>query len=85
MRGCRIKNKRLASSQLVIKNPAQAGIPAFGHPGSLLGCLTHFGVKIDIEVFGLYDLEIKIFVLDLVASEILGLKMKRNDSERKND
>lgn len=42
----------------------------FREMGTMLGELLHFGIVIDIEVFGLEDVPVEVVVLDLIAAEM---------------
>src|SRR4051812_48095278 len=55
----------------MFEEPLQTGMPALRHARRQVHALSLARVVVDVEVFGFEDLEIQIFVLDLVPTEVL--------------
>jgi len=74
LRPARIDNERLTPFQLMIKDPAVASIPAFGHLSSLLNDFCFLLIKINVKMLGLHYFKIKFLVLNLIPAKILSLQ-----------
>ena len=68
----RVEDDRLPLAELVVQDPRQARVAPLRHPGGIQRRLAFFLVEVDVEVFGLDDLEVEGAVLDAVLSEVLG-------------
>ena len=69
-----VEDERLPADERVPEDLAQPRIPALGHARHLLRGIGLFRVVIHVEVFGGENLEFEFVVLDLVASEVLGVR-----------
>ena len=70
----RIEQDRLPLSELPVEDPAETGIPPLGHAGHVARRSLLLGVEMQPEVRSLEDAEVELLVLDLVASEVLGIQ-----------
>ena len=67
----RVENERLRTREIVLQDLRQARVPALRHPRGLFGGGARLGVEVHLEMLGGDHLELELFVLDLVAAEVL--------------
>ena len=65
-----VEDQRLAAAQLVVQQLREPRVPALGHPRGHPRRGFLLRVEVDVEMFGLQDLEVELPVLHLVPAEI---------------
>jgi hypothetical protein len=82
MRVRRIQDQRLAAAQLVLQQLGDSRVPPLRHARGEGHRSFFLRVVIDVEVLGGEHLEVKLFVLDLVAPEILRARRRGRDKRQ---
>ena len=67
-----VQDQGLASTERMLEDLLEPGVPALGHARRDLDALALAGIEVDVEVIRFQDLKIEILVLDLVSTEVLG-------------
>ena len=70
--GVGVEHDRLARER-VVEHSRVAGVPALRHPADVIHYVGLAVVVVDVEVLRLQDLEVEVFPLHFVASEVLRL------------
>ncbi len=74
-----VEDQGLAATELMVKEPGEPLVPTLSHQGRHFNIDTR--IVVNVEMFGLEHLEIKVLILDPVATEILGLHLLRDDNK----
>ena len=76
----RVQHQRLASAKLVLEYALETREPPFREPRGDVDPFALARIEIDVEMLGLEDLEVELFVLDFVLSKVLG-RNRRVDAD----
>ena len=61
----------LCNASVVLEGAREALVPALRHPGHVLDGLFLAGIEVEVPMRQIEDLEVEVFVLHLVAAEVL--------------